>query len=1478
MKRYAWIGKVAIPFLVCLMLIPLTGALAQDIEGECDPPPYETPARIFSQIQATGRAVWHKDYNTGCSFSDHYLTISVDADPTEITDAKITMTNWDVDYNSSGCPGGPEVDYLYINGNFVGQLRGANNSWSTNVFAISSSYLIDGVNNIYINTDAPGTGCWCVGVGYVEISGIVGFQVIDYTPDADQENVRWDSPGITVTFSREIKAATANGDTIILDYRDQGGSWVKVNTTIALAAPDKVTVTPDGELKDGIRYRMRVLDGPNGVLDKDDNALEEGAEWFFWTMVDLDGQTANVFKPNTTKDKMQITWFNVVRNKPLVPIKWVVNRIYALWEPKDDVYDADEVTEFKADVTLEINGSPNVKANQTLKRPDLYTENEKRNAGNTVNFSRLGNTSSKEEYKLKITPRPQEGTAKTFEKEDEADIKASSPSINFNYYVCNMADWFNGGVAGEVSAAKQELGRGKTYTHHTYPVLGVNGTDKGAIVSGAGGFNMQYTTTKNSAWWGDTVRFVKDLTTNVEREEILQVINHLTTLKPAAHKYIIGLVPDGALPGANGVSAGSVILLAEGGFNASTVAHEIGHQYDIAITTGGGCTNEHNNDGSDIEGFNVYRSKNKSYAEGNGDVAKFNHTKCNGTAYQTPIVPLMNKWGMDTEKRWIKPENYVDLQTDLIGAAAAAANIQALTGDYLIISGSIDNDGEVEVLVPAYRTLLPHVDPPSGTGYTIELFSGPDGTGDVLFSDEFNTEWIHIDGPVEVDDFDSRMFAFSIPFDDAGESYVITDPFANTTTINKTDYGVGIPTAAFTDPTDGATLTGTETLTWTGSDDGGTVYYRLEYSPDGTDWIPISNQMNDVTTFTLDTTLLPSGEDQKLALIAYDGFNTYRVTIDISIDNDVTVTNVSPVDNDTGVSLRPTITADFATPMDADSIDESSFLLLQGGTPVAGTVRYIAGSQQALFTPDADLIPNTSYTARLVANALVDDTPAQNTLAGNYEWRFTTETPTVNPQVVDVSPANGTGGNPVNGVLQATFSEALDPTTVDVNSFTVVNDVGVGVVGTVSYNPATLSAVFVPDSNLAADTTYMATLTTAVTDAQGDALEADYSWQFTTGSGTIDAVRIVDIVSDRSEDSNNDGQVDQLYIAFKVEVLQTGTYNLNCQLRDSAGQDVAWNYLQRSYGAVGVYTVELSFAGSAIYDQEASAPFEVASAYIYSTADPNIYYAYPGSYTFYPAFFMNVPTIAVAAGTDHDNFIDLADYTHHSNFADNELVYTITGNTAPLAGVSIDTEHHLDITPAAGFSGATEVTVRIEDPTGDFAVDTFRVYVLGAYAFGDAGWYLVSLPIHPANPDPAAVLAPVDGLYGPVWGYQNDAWSVYNTDIPELSDMQQMAAGDGYWIPMNAAADFSIMGESAVGEQISLNDGWNLVGFNADEPYAAADALASIAGRYQSVWVYMGGVWKVYDPNNPAVTTLNNMEPGYGYWINANQSTVWTMP
>ena len=107
---------------------------------------------------------------------------------------------------------------------------------------------------------------------------------------------------------------------------------------------------------------------------------------------------------------------------------------------------------------------------------------------------------------------------------------------------------------------------------------------------------------------------------------------------------------------------------------------------------------------------------------------------------------------------------------------------------------------------------------------------------------------------------------------------------------------------------------------------------------------------------------------------------------------------------------------------------------------------------------------------------------------------------TTAPTVTATLPAAGaTAVNPANPVT-ATFSEAMDPATINASTFEL-RDSGNNLVSrAVTYNGTT--ATLTPTNPLAASTTYNAKViggSNGVKDLAGNALATDYGWSFTTG-------------------------------------------------------------------------------------------------------------------------------------------------------------------------------------------------------------------------------------------------------------------------------------------------------------------------------------------------------------------------------------------
>lgn len=203
------------------------------------------------------------------------------------------------------------------------------------------------------------------------------------------------------------------------------------------------------------------------------------------------------------------------------------------------------------------------------------------------------------------------------------------------------------------------------------------------------------------------------------------------------------------------------------------------------------------------------------------------------------------------------------------------------------------------------------------------------------------------------------------------------------------------------------------------------------------------------------------------------------------------VVSTDAEDNATNVPLNKQISATFSMPMDPASLTNESYTIMQGSASVTGTITY-SGST-VTFTPESDLTPNTVYTGTITTDA--SNLPGI-AMQGNYVWTFTTGLISA-PEVTSTDPANLASGVPLNKVISATFSEAMDAATITNTSFKIIegND---EVPGTVSYTGTT--ATFTPSSNLLSGVTYIATITIAAQNVAGTPLANDYVWQFNTNA------------------------------------------------------------------------------------------------------------------------------------------------------------------------------------------------------------------------------------------------------------------------------------------------------------------------------------------------------------------------------------------
>ena len=287
--------------------------------------------------------------------------------------------------------------------------------------------------------------------------------------------------------------------------------------------------------------------------------------------------------------------------------------------------------------------------------------------------------------------------------------------------------------------------------------------------------------------------------------------------------------------------------------------------------------------------------------------------------------------------------------------------------------------------------------------------------------------------------------------------------------------------ASFNMPMTASTINdNTFTVTQAGTEIDGTVSYsglQAFFDPD-----------EDFSTNTEYTATLTTGVENT----AGEGMaNDYVWTFTTGFDVAPTVTLTEPGDNETDVPLDIAISATFSEPMDPSTLDGNTFLMMGIGAPVSGEVTYSGNT--AIFTPSTPLSPNTLYTV-----AIVDDVQSASgiPLANDHIWTFTTVSGD-SPTVVSIDPVHNEANVPLDKTITASFSEQMNPLTLDGSSF-ILTEGTQEVSGEVTYSGFT--ATFTPNSDLRPNTLYSATITTDAQNLAGEGLANNFEWNFTTVS------------------------------------------------------------------------------------------------------------------------------------------------------------------------------------------------------------------------------------------------------------------------------------------------------------------------------------------------------------------------------------------
>jgi hypothetical protein len=322
-------------------------------------------------------------------------------------------------------------------------------------------------------------------------------------------------------------------------------------------------------------------------------------------------------------------------------------------------------------------------------------------------------------------------------------------------------------------------------------------------------------------------------------------------------------------------------------------------------------------------------------------------------------------------------------------------------------------------------------------------------------------------------------------------TFTTITPAPTVTAVVPMNGATGVPiaqalSATFSEAMNAGTI---DAATFTVTGPGGvTVPGGVTYAAEVATFTPTSN-LDYSTSYV--ATITTGAED-----LAGTGLATNYVWTFTTVSPTLAVVSTVPVNTATGVPVTQVLSATFNEPMNCPAFPANAFTVTgPGTTPVPGTIG--CSGSVATFTPAADLATNTVFTATIATTA---QDLAGKSLASNYVWSFRTVPAPTPPTVIATVPVNGATAVPINQALTATFSEAMNPATINSVTFTLTATGGASVTGVVTYVPAGSVATFTPSADLAPTTEYTATITTGAEDLAGTALAQNYVWTFTTAA------------------------------------------------------------------------------------------------------------------------------------------------------------------------------------------------------------------------------------------------------------------------------------------------------------------------------------------------------------------------------------------
>jgi len=193
-----------------------------------------------------------------------------------------------------------------------------------------------------------------------------------------------------------------------------------------------------------------------------------------------------------------------------------------------------------------------------------------------------------------------------------------------------------------------------------------------------------------------------------------------------------------------------------------------------------------------------------------------------------------------------------------------------------------------------------------------------------------------------------------------------------------------------------------------------------------------------------------------------------------------------------------------------------------------------------------------------------------------------------------------------------------------------------------------------------------------------------------------------------------------------------------------------------------------------------------------------------------------------------------------------------------------------------------------DEPVWTFSGDIWRVNLRVSRVAQQTiilhrGWNLISTRIEPFEPGISSALRNIFGAFTRLLTLdcEQGALSFYPDLPPGLNNLTEVDARHGYWLDASQEVALVVAGvEMPASTPLHLCAGYNLVSYLPGRPLSVVEALRSIDGKYEAVLGFESGIGALsfYTDLPPALNSLREMKPGFGYWIKMKEAATLVYP